>query len=73
MNEAMEKISDRRHRSHLLAYRPTASADWWEDDPDILAGKDLVRGGTWLGVSRKGRFAFLTNFREVRSDPRRLL
>ena len=47
------------------ACRPTATAKWWDDDPEILAGRDLVRGGTWLGISRSGKFAFLTNFREV--------
>lgn len=47
--------------------RPTSAADWWEDEPNILAGRDQVRKGTWLGVGRRGRFAFLTNFREVRN------
>lgn len=44
--------------------RPSASMRWWEDAPDILAGRDLIRGGTWLGVTRRGRFALVTNFRE---------
>lgn len=44
--------------------RPAASAGWWEDHPDILAGRDLKAGGTWLGVTRSGRFAALTNFRD---------
>lgn len=44
--------------------RPTARADWWQDQPQILAGRDLEAGGTWLGVTRTGRFAALTNFRE---------
>lgn len=43
--------------------RPTAQAHFWEDDPSILAGKDLEAGGTWMGVSKNGRFAALTNFR----------
>lgn len=44
--------------------RPTLAAHWWEDHPDIFAGRDLQAGGTWLGVSRAGRFAALTNFRD---------
>lgn len=44
--------------------RPTASAAFWHDDPAILAGRDLQAGGTWMGVTRGGRFAALTNFRD---------
>jgi uncharacterized protein with NRDE domain len=44
--------------------RPTAPARFWEEAPHVLAGKDLEAGGTWLGVSRTGRFAALTNFRD---------
>src|SRR5690242_13398026 len=49
--------------------RPTRAAAWWPDAP-ILAGRDLVAGGTWLGVDRRGRYAFVTNVREPgRHDP----
>jgi uncharacterized protein with NRDE domain len=44
--------------------RPSAPAGLWPDAPEILAGRDLEAGGTWLGVSRQQRFAALTNFRE---------
>lgn len=44
--------------------RPTAPAHFWEDEPDILAGRDLLQMGTWLGVTKQGRFAALTNFRD---------
>jgi uncharacterized protein with NRDE domain len=44
--------------------RPTALADFWSDRPEILAGRDLEGGGTWLGMSRNGRFAGLTNYRD---------
>jgi uncharacterized protein with NRDE domain len=43
--------------------RPTASADYWEDAPHILAGRDLKDGGAWLGITRNGEIAALTNFR----------
>ena len=42
--------------------RPTAPAAWWDDG--ILAGRDLEAGGTWLGVTRTGRWALITNIRE---------
>lgn len=44
--------------------RPAAAATWWDGHPNILAGRDLKVGGTWLGISRNGRFAALTNFRD---------
>ncbi len=44
--------------------RPTARAEFWEDAREVLAGRDLERGGTWLGVTNQGRFAAVTNFRE---------
>ena len=44
--------------------RPTAAADWWQDHPDLLAGRDASAGGTWYGLTRHGRFGLVTNFRE---------
>lgn len=44
--------------------RPTASANFWEDAPTILAGRDLQQMGTWFGVTTAGRFAALTNYRD---------
>jgi len=44
--------------------RPAAPADWWQDRPDVLAGRDLVAGGTWLGLGRTGRVAAVTNIFE---------
>jgi len=43
--------------------RPTLPMQFWEDSPDLLAGKDLEQGGTWLGIHRNGMFAALTNYR----------
>ncbi len=44
--------------------RPAAQAAWWTDAPSVFAGRDLEAGGTWLGLTRSGRFAGLTNFRD---------
>jgi len=44
--------------------RPTAPAAFWQDAPQVLAGRDLDARGTWMGVTRTGRFAALTNFRD---------
>ena len=44
--------------------RPTIPMHWWPSK-DILAGKDLQAGGTWLGLSRNGRFAAVTNLRSA--------
>ena len=43
--------------------RPSEKAGFWKDRPNILAGRDLQGNGTWLGVSKEGRVAFLTNYR----------
>jgi uncharacterized protein with NRDE domain len=47
--------------------RPTLPTDFWEDNPDLLAGKDLEAGGTWLGITKSGKYAAITNFREPKS------
>lgn len=49
--------------------RPAAPAAWWADQPDLLAGRDLEAGGTWMGVTKGGRFCAVTNFRDP-SDKR---
>ena len=43
--------------------RPSAPAAWWNDQAHIYAGRDLRGGGTWMGITREGRFAAITNIR----------
>ena len=49
-------------------YRPTEDAHFWESHPWVLAGRDLEMLGTWMGITRSGRFAALTNFRDPSSQ-----
>ena len=55
--------------------RPTAPSAWWHDVPQLFAGRDLQSGGAWMGITRSGRFAALTNLRDpgdtVRNAPSR--
>ena len=44
-----------------LHSRPAAPLARWEDGTDVLAGRDLLSGGAWAGVSEQGRFAVVTN------------
>lgn len=44
--------------------RPAQDLHWWPDRPEILAGRDLQAGGTWLAAGKAGRFATVTNYRE---------
>lgn len=44
--------------------RPTATAAFWDDAPHVLGGRDLKSGGTWLGVTRRGHWATVTNVRD---------
>ena len=49
--------------------RPTAAAARWPDAPQVVAGRDLEAGGTWLGATDAGRFAAVTNVREPGRPP----
>lgn len=47
--------------------RQTVPAHFWNEKPEILAGRDLEAGGTWLGLTREGRFSLVTNYRDMRN------
>jgi len=47
--------------------RPSAPLAHWADAPEILAGRDLEAGGTWMGVRESGRVAVVTNVRDPRA------
>lgn len=49
--------------------RPTEAAHWWPDVPGLLAGRDLRAGGTWMGITKDGHLAALTNHRDLHRPP----
>jgi len=53
--------------------RPTIAAHWWEHHPDMLAGKDIKAGGTWLGVTKTGKLSALTNYRDPAAEEKETL
>lgn len=52
---------DEFHARSCLAASP------WANHPDVIAGIDLQGQGTWLGITKQGRFALLTNYRDPSS------
>ena len=44
--------------------RPTTPSRFWPEQPSLLAGRDEQLGGTWMGLTRAGKFAAVTNFRD---------
>ncbi len=47
--------------------RPATSAHFWDMNPNLLAGKDIEAGGTWLGITTSGKFSAITNYRDLRN------
>jgi Uncharacterized conserved protein len=44
--------------------RPTEKAHFWASFPNVLAGRDMEKCGTWMGITKTGRFAAVTNYRD---------
>ncbi|PKN23919.1 MAG: hypothetical protein CVU64_23355 [Deltaproteobacteria bacterium HGW-Deltaproteobacteria-21] len=57
-------LAANRDEYHARASAPPA---FWSEAPHLLAGKDLVAGGTWLGITKTGRLAAVTNYRDPSS------
>ncbi len=50
--------------------RKTAAADFWSDHPEVVGGRDLEAGGTWLGLNKNGKISMITNYRDPKNiDP----
>ncbi|HEY5826682.1 MAG TPA: NRDE family protein [Cyclobacteriaceae bacterium] len=47
--------------------RKTAPADFWNDHPNILGGRDLGAGGTWMGITQSGKISMITNYRDLKN------
>ncbi len=47
--------------------RKTDAAHFRSDNTDLLAGQDLEQGGTWLGITKTGKFSFITNYRDPKA------
>lgn len=45
-------------------HRPASAARFWPEAPQLLAGRDQTQGGAWCGVTRDGRLAAVTNYRD---------
>lgn len=58
---AQPLVAANRDESHARPSRPLGE---WPEQPGLFAGRDLEAGGTWMGYTRSGRFAALTNIRD---------
>lgn len=54
------------NRDEFYGRETQAAKEWHEEGyPNIIAGKDLRAGGTWMGINKNGRWAALTNYRDI--------
>jgi uncharacterized protein with NRDE domain len=51
--------------------RKTAPANFWQDYPHILGGRDLEAHGTWMAMTTSGKISIVTNYRDPKNiDPK---
>jgi len=71
-------LAHKAHRDYPLilaanrdeAYtRPAAQTAFWDDHPNVYGGRDLDKGGSWLALTRSGKIAAVTNFRNGKPGP----
>jgi uncharacterized protein with NRDE domain len=53
--------------------RPTKPSHFWHGHPEVLGGIDLLKGGTWTGITKTGKIAFITNYRDFRVEQKSTL
>lgn len=47
--------------------RKTAAADYWNDHPEIVGGRDLEAMGTWMAMTKSGKIGMVTNYRDLKN------
>jgi uncharacterized protein with NRDE domain len=65
-NEAPLAIAANRDEDHA---RPSIAARFWDDAPEVFGGRDALAGGSWLAITRGGRWAAVTNLRGSAKRP----
>lgn len=53
--------------------RPTLIANYWEENREILGGRDIQSKGTWLGINKNGKFIAITNYRDPKIEKKQAL
>ena len=56
------------NRDEILS-RPADRLGRWSDNENVIGGRDIAGGGTWLGMSDGGRWSCITNVRAPESAP----
>lgn len=65
-NHPVYKIVIAANRDEFYA-RKTAPAQWWKDYPEVVGGRDLEAGGTWMAMTKTGKISLITNYRDLKN------